>query len=248
MKFNIIHFDEIDSTNQYLLKNATTLDDFSVAVAAKQTAGRGRKGRSWYSPQGGNLYFSLLIKTPQVEFHELSSIPQLMALAICESLQKSGIKNSWIKWPNDVYINHKKVCGILCESRLKGPILEGLIIGVGLNINMSLSEAQQIDMPATSMLIESHDQEPFKIAETLHVILQAFKKHFLSWLDKSNRAQIVELWRENSQLIGKAVCLSDNTTKIYGTVVDFTENGEIMLQTERGINNYSYGDLSLRVQ
>ena len=87
MKFNILQFDEIDSTNQYLLQNTLELPDFSVAVAKRQTAGRGRKGRKWHSPEGGNLYFSLLIKSPDIAFEELSSIPQIMALAICESLQ-----------------------------------------------------------------------------------------------------------------------------------------------------------------
>ena len=111
---------------------------------------------------------------------------------------------------------------------------------------MSQEELAKIDIPATSMLAESKDKVPFSSEETLHVLLQAFYENFTTWLVKDNRPAIVELWRQNSRLIGKAVCLSDSDERIYGTVVDFTENGEILIQTEKGVNTYSYGDLSLR--
>ena len=248
MKFNILQFEEIDSTNQHLLQNANELPDFTVVTAQKQTAGRGRKGRKWHSPEGGNLYFSLLIKSPDIAFEELSSIPQIMALAISESLKKSGIENCWIKWPNDIFVDQAKICGVLCETRLKGMTLEGLIIGVGLNVNMNESDLSKIDTAATSMLVESKDPEAYNSLETLHVILQSFKQHFSTWSDKNRRSELVELWRQNSKLIGKAVKLLDDEKAIYGTVVDFTENGEIILQTESGMKNYSYGDLSLRLQ
>ena len=248
MKFNILQFDEIDSTNKYLLQNTDVLPDFSVAVAAQQTAGKGRKGREWYSPKGGNLYFSLLLKSPDIAFNELSSIPQVMALAICESLKNCGIEDSWIKWPNDIFVKQAKICGILCETKLKGMNLEGLIIGVGLNVNMSESDLLNIDTTATSMLVGSNDKDPFSTTETLHVILRAFSKFFTIWATKSNRPELVELWRQNSRLIGKAVKLLDDEKTIYGTVVDFTENGELILQTESGMKNYSYGDLSLRLR
>lgn len=248
MKFNIIQFDEIDSTNQYCLKNACDLPDFTVVTANRQTAGRGRKGRKWHSPKGGNLYFSLLIKSTQINLNELYSIPQIMALAICESLKKCGIQNSWIKWPNDVFVNQEKICGVLCETRLRGMKLEGLIIGVGLNVNMNDTDLNQIDTPATSMLVESKDKEPYSATETLHVILRAFEKNYSIWSDKTKRQSLIELWRQNSRLIGKAVKLIDDEKTIYGSVVDFTENGEIILNTENGMKTYSYGDLSLRLQ
>ena len=248
MKFNIIHFDEIDSTNQYCLKNACDLPDFSVITANQQTSGRGRKGRKWHSPKGGNLYFSLLIKSCDIKLTELSSLPQIMALSICESLKNCGIENSWIKWPNDVFVNQDKICGVLCETRLKGPKLEGLVIGVGLNVNMSAEDLARIDTLATSMLMESNDKEPFNSKETLSVILRAFNRNFNLWLNESSRQELVELWRQNSQLIGKPVKLIDDEKTIYGSVVDFTENGEIILQNEQGMRTYSYGDLSLRLQ
>ena len=167
MKFNIIQFDEIDSTNQYCLKNACDLPDFTVVTANRQTAGRGRKGRKWHSPKGGNLYFSLLIKSTQINLNELYSIPQIMALAICESLKNAAFKTAGLSGQT-TFLSIKKNCGVLCETRLRGMKLEGLIIGVGLNVNMNDTDLNQIDTPATSMLVEGKDKEPYSATETLH--------------------------------------------------------------------------------
>ena len=80
------------------------------------------------------------------------------------------------------------------------------------------------------------------------IILRAFEKNYSIWSDKTKRQSLIELWRQNSRLIGKAVKLIDDEKTIYGSVVDFTENGEIILNTENGMKTYSYGDLSLRLQ
>jgi len=246
MKFNIIRFKEIDSTNAYALQNAPDLVDFTVVCAEQQSAGRGRKGRSWQSPPVGNLYFSLLLKSPDLKFEELSGIPQLMALAVHQTLQLSGIRRSWIKWPNDVLIDDQKICGVLCESRLRGAALEALVIGVGLNINNSLEELSGIDKPATSLLLASGDDDIFEPEEILHIILMKFKKLYSNWLNTDKRGELVELWRQASRLIGKAVTLEDSNKKIYGTVADFNECGELILQTEKGFQTFTYGDVSLR--
>ncbi|NQZ57863.1 MAG: biotin--[acetyl-CoA-carboxylase] ligase [Lentisphaeraceae bacterium] len=246
MKYKIQFFEEIDSTNAYALKMAPELADFTVICAKQQTAGRGRKGRKWHSHAGDNLYFSLLLKSPDVRFEELSGIPQLMALAVQQTLLQCGLKISWIKWPNDVLVDDKKICGVLCESRLQGNKLDALIIGVGININTSQEEIDAIDKPATSLLLEIKDDEPFAAKEILHVVLMNFEKLYKTWLIKEQRGQLVDNWRLATRLIGKAVTLEGDNTKIYGTVVDFTECGELILQTEKGFQTFSYGDLSLR--
>ncbi|MCM8539402.1 MAG: biotin--[acetyl-CoA-carboxylase] ligase [Lentisphaeraceae bacterium] len=246
MKFKIRKFDEIDSTNKYTLKNASELDDCTVTVAKVQTAGRGRKGRQWISTDGQNLYFSLLLKNPKVDFAEISGIPQLMGLAVHKSLLTAGVKNSWIKWPNDVYVDRKKICGILCESRFKGSEIEGLVIGVGVNVNSSQESLDAIDSPAISIQIATGDSAPFNTDELLHLILNNFQKAYSKWLDRHTRNELQEEWRQASRLIGKAVKLMDDSVEIYGTVADFSTNGEIIIQTERGFQNFSYGDLSLR--
>lgn len=246
MKFQILKFDEIDSTNKYTLDNVSTLEDCTVTVAKVQTSGRGRKGRKWVSTDGENLYFSLLLKNPEVEVSEISGIPQLMGLAVHKSLLTCGVKNSWIKWPNDVYVDDKKICGILCESRFKGSRIEGLVIGVGVNVNSSQQVLDEIDAPATSVSVSTKDSSPFNPNELLHLILNNFKNSYTKWLNPEKRYELQEEWRQSSRLIGKAVKLMDDAKEIIGTVADFSTTGEIIIQTEKGFQNFSYGDLSLR--
>jgi BirA family transcriptional regulator, biotin operon repressor / biotin---[acetyl-CoA-carboxylase] ligase len=247
MKYQIKNFDKIDSTNSHALKHASELENFTIISAKQQTAGKGRKGRQWVSPPGDNLYFTLLIKDPEIEIKQLSSLPQIMALAVNNMLKQCGIKNSWIKWPNDVYVNHNKICGILCESRLQGSTLSALAIGVGVNINMSAETLDAIDTPATSMIIESKDTKPYIADEILHFILMKFLDGYQLYINEETRAQIIEQWRESSQLIGRQVILQNGDKKIFGTAVDFNEDGEIIIQTENGFETFSYGDLSLRL-
>ena len=246
MIFKIQKFEEIDSTNKFALDNIQSLKDYSVITAKNQTAGRGRKGRTWVSTEGENLYFSLLLKEPQVLLSEISGIPQLMGLAIYKALVTSGVKDSWIKWPNDIYVNNKKICGILCESRFKGSEIDGLVIGVGVNVNTPKHSLELIDTPATSVIVETEDKEPFKTDELLHLILNNFDKYYKKWLETSSRQELQEEWRQASRLIGKAVKLIDDEIEIFGTVADFSLTGEIIIQTEKGFQNFSYGDLSLR--
>lgn len=246
MKFKIHKLEEVDSTNRFTLENIDSLEDSTAVVAKIQTAGRGRKGRQWISTDGDNLYFSLLLKNPQIDISEISGIPQLMGLAVHQSLMKAGVKNSWIKWPNDVYIDNKKICGILCESRFKGNEIEGLVIGVGVNVNSTQESLDAIDSPATSVIICTNDSTSFNTDELLHLILNNFQKAYSKWLKPESKIELKEEWRSASRLIGKPVKLIDDTVEIYGTVADFSINGEIIIQTERGFQSFSYGDLSLR--
>lgn len=125
--------------------------------------------------------------------------------------------------------------------------MAALTIGVGVNINTSAETLSSIDNPATSMLIESNDKKPYKSDEILHFILMKFKEGYTKYLNPLSRCQIVEQWRQASRLIGQAVVLQNDSEKIYGTAVDFNEDGEIIIQTEKGFQTFSYGDLSLRM-
>ena len=124
---HIIHFDEIDSTNTYLKNNCPQLADGTVVCADRQTAGRGRFDRKWISQDGG-LYFSVLVKPQRTDF--LPNFTQLMAVCVCTAAEELGAK-AWLKWPNDVLANGKKLCGILSEAVVTSSGIEGVVIGVG---------------------------------------------------------------------------------------------------------------------
>ena len=130
-----INFESIDSTNTYLKNNYKELDDFTFVSAKIQTQGRGRCNRKWDS-ENSNLLFSLLLKNERY-FAITNSISIISAYTVLQVLQDCGLKDLSIKWPNDVYVKDKKICGILLEATSLEE-MECLIIGVGLNVNQEV--------------------------------------------------------------------------------------------------------------
>lgn len=146
MFLNKIHFEIIDSTNQYLKDNYLGLDNLTFVSSDIQTKGRGRNNRNWISEKG-NLMFSVLIKDEQL-FDKYKALSIVSAYTIIESLKELGINNLSIKWPNDVYYQSNKLCGILLES-VSTDRLNCLIIGIGLNVNTDNFQGDYIIEPTS---------------------------------------------------------------------------------------------------
>lgn len=133
----LIEIDEVDSTNihaQDLLKNQKVLEG-AIITANFQTKGRGQMGTSWYSEKGQNLLFSLILTPTALPLEMQFYLSKVVALGIVSFLNEITITNAKIKWPNDIYVGDKKVCGILIENNLRGYCLESSIVGIGLNVN-----------------------------------------------------------------------------------------------------------------
>ena len=139
-------FDEIDSTNEYLLREYKHLAAGSVCAAEHQTAGRGRRGRSWYSGKSQNLCFSLLWRYSADEVRQVSALSLVVALVLAVSFTELGISDIQIKWPNDVYYQGKKLGGILIESRFENNDYY-LVIGIGLNLSMDQVDLNVVNQP-----------------------------------------------------------------------------------------------------
>ena len=131
------------STNTYLSRLAATLPGGTVIYTPSQTAGRGQKGNSWESEDGKNLTFSLLLKRPPVKARDQFYLSEAAALAVVEALTAEAGDGFSVKWPNDVYWQDKKVCGMLLENSLDGTDIATCIVGIGINVNQErfLSEA-----------------------------------------------------------------------------------------------------------
>ena len=150
-------FQTLDSTNSYIKRiieesKQKDIANGTVVLAINQTAGRGRHGRSWLSDQKDCLTFSIYLKlTPEIQ---IQILPLLTGLAISNTLNNDFAIEAKLKWPNDVMVNHKKICGVLCEAIPQHDFLH-VIIGIGLNINAPSDFLSIIDRPATSMSIET---------------------------------------------------------------------------------------------
>ena len=149
------------STNTYLSRLAATLPGGTVIYTPSQTAGRGQKGNSWESEDGKNITFSLLLKRPPVKARDQFCLSEAAAMAVIETLTAEAGEGFTVKWPNDVYWQDKKVCGMLIENSLDGTGIANCIIGIGINVNQ---ERFLSDAPNPVSLINitghEHDLEP----------------------------------------------------------------------------------------
>ena len=130
-------FEELDSTNDELLRHLSQYDNLSVVAARTQTAGRGQRGNSWHAAPGENLTFSLLLRPVELPAWEFMSLTYLATLAVKDWLCREGVP-AVIKWPNDIYVGRRKICGMLVENTLERSLIATSVIGIGLNLNQTV--------------------------------------------------------------------------------------------------------------
>lgn len=151
-KHDILWLEEVDSTNRYAREHISELDNLSVVAARTQTSGKGQSDHKWHSEAGRNLLFSIILKNPDILASEQVKISDTTAESIVDLLYAHGIE-SWIKPPNDIWVDAKKICGILIEHSLIGSRISWTIIGIGLNVNQTIFPS---DLPnPTSMSLEN---------------------------------------------------------------------------------------------
>ncbi|MBN2711016.1 MAG: biotin--[acetyl-CoA-carboxylase] ligase [Planctomycetes bacterium] len=223
--------DSVDSTNTYLramLEADPSIPSGTVIAAKEQTAGRGQFGRTWLATPGQNLTFSFLLKT-EVDLAWVPSLPMAIALAVSETLSAFGV-NAQVKWPNDVLVGNRKICGILVDNIYsKNQIV--LISGIGLNVNMPEEEAEKIDRPATSILIETG------VTQQVEVVLDALLKRLPSWIGRWSEGGFPEIkkdWIACAAGLGHRAIVRQRLRKLEGILEDFGENGELILKEENG--------------
>lgn len=178
----------------------------TVIVAESQTAGRGRLGRRWHSPSGKNLYCSILLRSMPAREHQslwLSWIPLIAALAVCRSVQVVANLKSSVKWPNDILIGNRKLGGILCESSGIGTSHAGVIVGIGLNVNVRRDEfPEELREIATSLAIET--QHPCDRTALIAALLAELEVRCESFL-AGNHGDILKEYMLRCSTIGRQV-------------------------------------------
>ena len=221
-----LHFTSIDSTNTWAKAHVDQWIDheLTLVTAFEQTGGRGRFNRKWISPPDLNIYatFCFLVDAQRTD---LGHIPQLLALTAAQLLEKWDFEPK-IKWPNDLLLNGRKVAGILCESILLEE-KRGIIVGIGLNVNMPKHELEKIDRPATSLYAESSQ------LFSLSILIQALKNGFENNLKQFIRVgfdHFWELFRSRSYFKkGDPITFHDNQNKIDGTFDCLHPDGSVQL-------------------
>jgi BirA family biotin operon repressor/biotin-[acetyl-CoA-carboxylase] ligase len=224
------HFmQETESTNLVAREFAQTgAPEGTLVVAESQTGGRGRQGRSWFSPKGENLYLSIILR-PGISLLESSQVTFLISVALTQVIREKLGLDALIKWPNDIYIKRKKVAGILLETENVGTKLRYLIAGVGINVNTPADGfPPQISTRATSLSIES--QKRHLRPQVLAWFLNALEKWYEEF-ETGNREKVLTYWREHNYTLGKKVHL-ENGRK--GWAIGITPQGALLVRTTGG--------------
>lgn len=236
---NKYHFEIIDSTSTYLKNNYHKHDNLTFVSADFQTHGHGRYNRKWISDNKENLLFSILIKDKDL-ISKYDCLSLASAACVYQILDNLNIENISIKWPNDVFVNDKKIAGILLESVSNGGGIEALVIGVGLNVNSFNFEANMLNIP-TSIFLETNK----KIS--LENLKDFVYECFISMLNsiKNNDKSYLSIVRENNYLKNKLVYLNMDNQRILAEVIGINDNNSLKVNiNEKQLDIFS-GEVSL---
>jgi BirA family biotin operon repressor/biotin-[acetyl-CoA-carboxylase] ligase len=240
----IRYFPTTGSTNEDALQWAAQgADDGSLVIADQQTSGRGRLGRKWVTKAGAALAFTLILRPTENEINDLRLFSPLGALAVSEAIQHQCQLPSQVKWPNDVLVNHKKVCGVLAESQWTDSKLNGLVLGFGINISSaSIPDKTELLFPATCLESEcGHTVER-------EIFLHAVVTEFFHLRPKLGSIEFLHLWEKHLAFIGEAVQVEiPEKQNVEGILYGIDEMGDLVILLADGMKVlYPIGEVKLR--
>ena len=246
-KKNIIYLKETDSTNTRAKELAAQgAPEGTMVIAEKQTKGRGRRGRNWFSPPGGGIYFSLILR-PAISPGETPRITLMTAVVLAETLISLIKLKLKIKWPNDILVNGKKLAGILTEISTEMDAVNYIIVGLGMNVNTRFEIfPQEIKENATSILIEKGKQ--FPRVRLIQNYLKLYEQYY-DMFKKNNFEPIMKRWRELADIIGKQIRVDVIGKTHIGKVIDVDNDGVLILKDDHGgLQRIFSGDVTLARQ
>lgn len=244
MVWDIIRYDETDSTNLRVKHLAgEQVCEGTVVVADCQTSGRGRRGRTWESPKGKNLYFSLLLR-PELEPSKAPMLTLVMAVSAVSAVRKLTDMKAKIKWPNDLVLEKKKICGILTEMQVENEKIAHVIIGVGVNVNQE-EFTEELKYSATSLYLESGRK--FDRQLLLDEILNEFEKNYGTFLKYQNLGFIQETYNELLVNRDCEVKVLEPDVRYSAYALGINEKGELLVRREDGMIEAIFaGEVSVR--
>lgn len=231
----------IDSTNQYLKDKLDGVTNGHTCLAEAQTAGRGRHGRKWVSPYGASLYLSMAW-TFSGGYQAIGGLSLAIGVAIANSLNKIGVSDTQLKWPNDVYLQGKKLAGVLIEVEGQMGSSCDCVIGIGVNLGMP-EQVEEIDQPwidVTRATGQSVERNLFAalLINALTEVLEQFEQQGLG--------PFVEQWQGRDLYKGKSIRLLMGKNEIVGSNRGIDETGALLLEQEGQVKAYYGGEISVR--
>ncbi len=230
-----VYVTECLSTNDFLIQllSKNKLEEGSVVLADFQTKGKGQRNNSWSSNREENLLFSFLL-FPKIELSKQFVLHIITSLSVYNVLKEIGLTNIKIKWPNDIYVNNKKICGILIESQIFQKKIKRSVLGIGININ----QKDFGDIKATSIYNETNKKMDKK--EVLSLFKSYFKKEYHE-IDNLKR----ESYKEKLLGYNESLDYRSGDNMFNGKIVDVREDGKVSLMVNDKIKHFDFGTIEL---
>lgn len=240
----VLYFDTIDSTNTKAQELAEKgYPSGTLVVADKQESGKGRRGRSWVSPSGTGIFMTLMIK-PDINPNNASMLTLVAALAVAKAITSVTGEEAMIKWPNDIVVNGKKVCGILTEMNAQFDYINHIVVGIGINVHNE-SFPEEISQMASSLMIEAGGKR-FHRAQIIAETMSYFEQYYDTFLQTQDLSALVREYDELLVNMNKAVRVLDPKEPFDGKAMGITPKGELIVDTWESRKLVSSGEVSVR--
>jgi BirA family biotin operon repressor/biotin-[acetyl-CoA-carboxylase] ligase len=228
-KYNVIVYDSVDSTNNLGKQHISSGNRAeTIIIANEQTKGRGRMGRDFFSPANTGVYMSFVLY-PNRHVSEMGTLTTKVCVAVCRVIEAVTDCKAEIKWVNDIFVDRKKVCGILTEAvtDFESGTVEAVVIGIGLNVSTQSTDfPEELSMMAGSINPESVSRNTI-VAKIINEVVAVY--------DEKDEKSLMEEYRERCFLIGKGITYYRNGVPITGKVVDINDQGNLVIEKKDGI-------------
>ncbi|MFH0764150.1 MAG: biotin--[acetyl-CoA-carboxylase] ligase [Candidatus Omnitrophota bacterium] len=240
---SLISYKKVDSTNTvaYGLAEKGSKDG-TVILAEEQALGKGRQGRRWASPSKGGIYLSCILR-PGITPNEIPKITLLSAVAAAKSIRQLTGLNAMIKWPNDILVNTRKVCGILTEMKAEQDMVDFIIIGIGINVNTPIRLLPKGASSLKEELRRAGKAEDLSRIELTGRVLENLESDYFL-MKKNGFKPVIEEWKELSAMLGSRIKVIMQNRQFEGQVHNIDEHGSLVVRTESGVlEKVSSGDI-----
>ncbi len=239
----IYYYDVTDSTNIRAKELAEEgHPSGTLVVADRQEAGRGRRGRSWDSPSGTGIFMTLLLK-PEMNPNHASMLTLVAAMAVARAISKCAGTEALIKWPNDIVIGGKKICGILTEMSAQFDFINHIVIGIGINVHNE-HFPEEIAETAGSIFLQTGKR--IRRAELIEQILEQFEHYYAIFMETEDLSGLVREYNSILVNMNKSVRVLDPKEPFEGKAMGITKKGELIVDTWESRKMVSSGEVSVR--
>lgn len=232
-RYSIVMLEEVHSTNSYALENLSSLEDGTVIYTSHQYSGRGRYRRKWVFDDTENLYMSIVLKPDNPSF-SYSNLTQYLSVIVCKFLEEEFSLNPEIKWPNDILINGYKISGILAEASVQNNKINGVVLGLGLNVNLKQQTIDSIDQKATSIALLK--RQNYDCGKILKGVCDLFFQTYDSFSQKGF-LYIKEDYIKRCRFLGNEITVKEETVQKSYLAKAIDDEGLLIVEDKTGKEN-----------